>query len=152
MNDRSAGLDASGKRVAIIVSRFNDYVTERLLGGAAECLMKHGVADNDIDVYRVAGAFELPQIAARVSRDRKADGIVCVGALIRGETLHFEVLANAVCGALETLGTTGKVPVAFGVLTVDTLEQAIERAGGKHGNAGWSAALSLIEMMNLWEE
>jgi len=151
-NERRAKLDANGKRVAIVVSRFNDFVTRRLVDGAVDCLVSHGAADGDIDVYWVAGAFELPQLAARVSRARKADGIVCLGALVKGETIHFDVLASSVGSALENLGTTGPVPVTFGVITADTMEQAIDRAGGKHGNAGWSAALSLVELMGLWED
>ncbi len=150
-NDHRAKLDASGRRVAIVASRFNEHVTRRLVDGAVDCLVAHGGADGDIDVYWVNGAFELPQVASRLARAKKADGIIAVGCLIRGETLHFEVLARAVGAELESLAVANDLPVAFGVLTVDTTDQAVERSGGKHGNAGWNAALALVEMMGLWE-
>jgi 6,7-dimethyl-8-ribityllumazine synthase len=147
-----ARLDGSGRRVAIVASRFNDFVTRRLVDGAVECLTGHGVEDGAIDVYWVAGSFELPQLAARIARAGRADGIVCLGALIRGETIHFDVLASSVASALESLGVEGDVPVTFGVITADTMEQAVDRAGGKHGNVGWNAALSLVEMMSHWQQ
>ena len=151
-NEYRARLDGNGRRVAIVVSRFNDFVTRRLVDGAVDCLRSHGVDDNAIDVYWVAGSFELPQFAGKLVRDERCDGIVCLGALVRGETAHFDVLANSVASALESLGTGGPVPVTFGVITADTMEQAIDRAGGKHGNAGWNAALSVVEMMSHWRQ
>jgi len=150
-NNHRARLDASGRRVAIVASRFNEHVTRRLVEGAVDCLVSHGAADGDIDVYWVNGSFELPQAAAKLSRSRKADGIVCVGALIRGETPHFDVLARTVGSSLESLAVAEDTPLTFGVLTVDTTEQAVERAGGKNGNAGWNAALALVELLGLWE-
>jgi len=147
-NHRRARLDGTGCRVAIVVSRFNDFVTRRLVDGAAECLSAHGVADDAIDVYWVGGAFEIPQLAARIAREGRAEGVVTLGALIRGETAHFEVLATSVADAIERVGESGDVPVTFGVITCDSMEQAIDRAGGKHGNVGWNAALALVEMMS----
>jgi len=150
-NNHRARLDASGRRVAIVASRFNEHVTRRLVDGAVDCLVSHGAADGDIDVYWVNGSFELPQAAARLARSRKADGIVCVGALIRGETPHFDVLARTVGSSLASLALAEDTPLTFGVLTVDTTEQAVERAGGKNGNAGWNAAQALVELLGLWE-
>ena len=149
-NELRANLDAKGKRVAIVASRFNESIVGRLVDGAVECFRSHGVRDRDVDVYWVAGAFELPQLATRLVRRRQADGIVCVGALIRGETYHFEVLSHTVTSALESVGTSGDIPVTFGVLTVDSMEQAVARAGGGKGNIGWNAALALVEMMGHW--
>jgi 6,7-dimethyl-8-ribityllumazine synthase len=147
-NHKRARLDGTGCRVSIVVSRFNDFVTRRLVEGAVECLSAHGVDDASIDVYWVGGAFEIPQLAAKLARDERADGVVTLGALIRGETAHFEVLATSVADAVERVGERGDVPVTFGVITCDTMEQAIDRAGGKHGNVGWNAALTLVEMMS----
>lgn len=151
VNEHRGRLDGSGRRVAVVVSRFNDVVTRRLLDGALECLRAHGVEDGSIDVHWVAGAFEIPQMAGRLSRSRAADGIVCLGALVRGETIHFDVLANAVASSLSALGSRGEVPLSFGVLTADSMEQAFDRAGGKHGNAGWNAAQSLLELIDQWQ-
>lgn len=150
VSEHRARLDGSGRRVAIVAGRFNDFVTRRLVQGAVECLVGLGVDEKAIDIYWVAGAFELPQMAARLSREGKADGIVTVGALIRGETIHYEVLCTSVADAVERVGTEGPVPVSFGVITADDMDQAIARAGGKHGNVGWNAALTLVEMMSHW--
>lgn len=149
--EHRAILDAKGKRVAIVVSRFNDHVTRRLVEGAVDCLVRHGADEANIDVYWVTGSFELPQATARVLRKTKADGILCLGALIRGETSHFDVLASTVARSIDALATQNDTPIAFGVITADTLDQAIDRAGGKHGNQGWHSALSLIDLMNLWQ-
>lgn len=146
-NEKRARLDASGRRVAVVASRFNEVVTRRLVEGAVESLRAHGVADGDIAVYWVAGAFEVPQLAARVAREKKADGVVWTGAIIRGETDHFDVLSRAVTQAIETAALETGVPMTLAVLTTDTLEQAVDRAGGKHGNAGWNAAVALVELM-----
>ena len=149
--EHRAILDAKGKRVAIVVSRFNDHVTRRLVEGAVDCFVRHGADEANIDVYWVTGSFELPQATARVLRKTKADGILCLGALIRGETSHFDVLASTVARSIDALATQNDTPIAFGVITADTLDQAIDRAGGKHGNQGWHSALSLIDLMNLWK-
>ena len=145
-------LDAKGKRVAIVVSRFNEHVTRRLVDGAVDCLVRHGAKETDIDVYWVSGSFELPQATAKVLKQNKnTDGVLCLGALIRGETSHFDVLASTVARSIDSLATSNDKPIAFGVITADTLDQAIDRAGGKHGNQGWYSALSLIDLMNLWQ-
>lgn len=150
-NNHRAKLDASGRRVAIVAGRFNEHVTKRLVDGAVDSLVAHGASDADIDVYWVNGAFEIPQVASRLARAKGADGIICLGCLVRGETLHFEVLARSVGSSLESLAVANDVPLTFGVLTVDSTDQAVERSGGKHGNAGSTAALALIEMLGLWE-
>lgn len=146
-NEHRARLDASGRRVAVVASRFNDLVTKRIVEGAVEGLKAHGVADDGIDVYWVSGAFEVPQLAARIAREKKVDGVVWAGAIIRGETSHYDVLANTVTGAIESAALATGVPMTLAVLTTDTLEQAVDRAGGKHGNAGWNAAVALVELM-----
>lgn len=150
-NEHRARLDAAGRRVAIVASRFNEHVVRRLVDGAVDCLVAHGADGAAVDVYWVGGAFELPQAAARVAREKSCDGVICVGCLIRGETPHFDVLARTVGGALESLAVESGTPLSFGVLTVDTTDQAVERSGGKQGNAGWNAALALVEMLGLWE-
>jgi 6,7-dimethyl-8-ribityllumazine synthase len=151
-NEHQAILDAKGKRVAIVVSRFNEHITRRLVDGAVDCLVRHGADEANIDVYWVSGSFELPQATAQILKQNKnADGVLCLGALIRGETSHFDVLASTVARSIDSLATTSGKPIAFGVITADTLDQAIDRAGGKHGNQGWHSALSLIDLMNLWQ-
>ena len=147
--EHRAVLDARGKKVAIVVSRFNEHVTRRLVDGAIDCLVRHGADEKQIDVYWVAGSFELPQATAKVLNGTKLDGAICLGALIRGETAHFDVLASTVTRSSDALATASDIPVAFGVITTDTLDQAVDRAGGKHGNQGWNSALALIELMNL---
>ena len=143
---------AAGKgNYAIVVSRFNEFITSRLLGGAMDCLTRHGVADKDIHVYWVPGSFEIPQVAMQVSKT-DADAVICLGALIRGETLHFDILANQVVKDLSRTAIDSGKPVTFGVVTAETQEQALERAGSKAGNKGWQAALSALEMANLWKE
>jgi 6,7-dimethyl-8-ribityllumazine synthase len=149
--EHQAILDAKGKRVAIVVSRFNEHVTRRLVDGAVDCLVRHGADEADIDVYWVSGSFELPQATAKILKKTKADGVLCLGALVRGETSHFDVLASTVARSIDSLATNNDTPIAFGVITADTLDQAIDRAGGKHGNQGWHSALSLIDLMNLWQ-
>jgi 6,7-dimethyl-8-ribityllumazine synthase len=146
--EKRARLDASGRRVAVVASRFNEVVTRRLVEGAVESLRAHGVADGDIAVYWVAGAFEVPQLAAQVAREKKADGVVWAGAIIRGETDHYDVLSRTVTQAIETAALQTGVPMTLAVLTTDSLEQAVDRAGGKHGNAGWNAAVALVELMS----
>ena len=146
-NEHRARLDASGRRVAVIASRFNDLVTKRIVDGAVEGLRAHGVADDAIDVYWVSGAFEVPQLAAQVAREKKVDGVVWAGAIIRGETSHYDVLSKTVTESIESAALGTGVPMTLAVLTTDTLDQAVDRAGGKHGNAGWNAAVALVELM-----
>jgi 6,7-dimethyl-8-ribityllumazine synthase len=146
-NEHRARLDASGRSVAIVASRFNDVVTKRVVEGAVEGLKAHGIEDGAIHVYWVSGAFEVPQLAARVAREKKVDGVVWAGAIIRGETSHYDVLSKTVTESIETTALSTGVPMTLAVLTTDTLEQAVDRAGGKHGNAGWNAAVALVELM-----
>ncbi|NWF53346.1 MAG: 6,7-dimethyl-8-ribityllumazine synthase [Syntrophaceae bacterium] len=145
-------LNAQGLKFAIVVSRFNDFICEHLLSGALDVLVRNGAADGDIEVYKVPGAFEIPQAAKKVALSKKFDAIICLGAVIRGATPHFEYIAAEVSKGVAMVGLEGEVPVTFGVLTTDNLEQAIERAGTKSGNKGWDAALSAIEMANLYRE
>ena len=140
--------DAGGRRVAVVASRFNEVVTQRLVQGAVAALEQHGVASDAIVIYWVAGAFEVPQLAAKVARDGGVDGIVWAGAIVRGETDHYDVLSKTVTQAIESAAVSTGVPMTLAVLTTDTLDQAIDRAGGKHGNAGWNAAVALVELMS----
>lgn len=143
---------ARGRRFAVAVSRFNELVTAQLLDGALDCLRAHGVAEDDIDVVWVPGAFELPLVARRLASSGDFDALICVGAVIRGETSHFEHVAGQAASGIRSAGQETGVPVIFGVLTTDTLEQAMDRAGGKHGNKGWDAAMAAMEMASLLEQ
>ena len=138
-----------GMKFAVVVSRFNDFMTSKLLEGAQDALARHGVRAEDIDVIRVPGAFEIPLAAQKAAQTKKYDAIVCVGAVIRGGTPHFEYVASEVSKGIARVGLDTGVPVTFGVLTTDTLEQAIERAGTKQGNKGFEAAVDAIEMVSL---
>mgnify|MGYP000554335647 CR=1 FL=1 len=142
-------LIGKGLRIAIVVARFNEFISTRLLDGARDALSRHGVADDAIDVVWVPGAFEIPLVAKRLGQSEKYDAVVCLGAVIRGATPHFDYVAAEVAkGVAKTALDTG-VPTIFGVITADTIEQAIERAGTKGGNKGWDAAVTAIEMANL---
>lgn len=141
-----------GKKIAIVASRFNDFITARLMEGALDALTRHGVSDKDISVYRVPGAFEIPSVAKRLASSANADGIICLGAVIRGSTPHFDYVASEVSKGVAHVGLEANVPVIFGVLTTDTIEQAIERAGTKSGNKGFDAAMALLEMMDLYSQ
>jgi 6,7-dimethyl-8-ribityllumazine synthase len=143
-------LDARDVRVALVVSRFNDLITSRLLAGAEDCLDRHGGAPDHRTVVRVPGSWEIPQAARKLASGGKHDAIVALGALIRGETPHFDMLAAEVTKGLAQLAAETGIPVIFGVLTTDTVEQALDRAGAKVGNKGWEAAMSAIEMVNLF--
>jgi 6,7-dimethyl-8-ribityllumazine synthase len=145
-------LQGKGKKVAIIASRFNDFITARLIEGALDALNRHGVADKDIAIYKVPGAFEIPSVAARLATSDNTDGIICLGAVIRGSTPHFDYVASEVSKGVAHVGLGAKIPVIFGVLTTDTIEQAIERAGAKAGNKGSDAAGTAIEMANLFQQ
>ncbi|MGH7449081.1 MAG: 6,7-dimethyl-8-ribityllumazine synthase, partial [Longimicrobiales bacterium] len=127
----------------------NDLITERLLAGARSCLLDHGVADQDIDVARVPGAWELPLAAQHLVAARNCAGVIALGCVVRGDTPHFDFVAGAAATGLARVSTTTGVPVAFGVLTTDTMEQALARAGGKAGNKGWESALAVMEMLDL---
>ncbi len=143
-------LNASGLRFAVVVSRFNSLVAERLLEGALDCLLRHGALQEDITVVRVPGAWELPLAADRLAAGGEVHAVIALGALIRGETPHFDVIAAECAKGLAKVSLERKLPVAFGVLTCDTMDQALDRAGGKAGNKGWDAALAAMEMAQLW--
>jgi len=145
-------LHARGRRFAIAAARFNELVTRKLLEGASAALAAHGVAVEDLDVVWVPGAFELPLVARRLAGSRTYDAVICVGCVIRGETVHFEHVAGQAAAGIREAGQATGVPVTFGVLTTETLEQALDRAGGKHGNKGWDAATAAIEMSSLLEQ
>jgi 6,7-dimethyl-8-ribityllumazine synthase len=142
-------LDATGLKTAVIASRFNDFITNKLIEGAIDCLVRHGSAEKDITVVRVPGSFEIPTATARAAASGKFDAVVCLGALIRGQTPHFDYIASEVTKGIAQVSLDTGVPVAFGVITADTLEQAVDRAGAKSGNKGFEAALSAIEMADL---
>ena len=142
-------LDASGKRFAIVVSRFNAFITERLLLSACDGLLRTGAAKKDITVVRVPGAFEIPSAARTLAETKKYDAIICIGCLLRGDTAHYDVIVNEVTRGIGQSAQETGVPHAFGVLTCDTLEQAIDRAGLKMGNKGLEAALAAVEMTSL---
>src|SRR5215472_5090405 len=142
-------LDASGKRFAIVVSRFNSFITERLLVSASDGLIRTGAAQKDIAIVRVPGAFEIPSAARTLALTGKYDGLICIGCLLRGDTAHYDVIVNEVTRGIGQSAQETGVPHAFGVLTCDTLEQAIDRAGLKMGNKGFEAALAAVEMASL---
>lgn len=145
-------LSAKGKRFAIVVARFNSLITKQLLEGALDCLKRHGAAEKDIEVAWVPGSFEIPAMAHALAKSKKFNAVICLGALVRGATPHFDhIAAEATKGIAQVALETG-VPTAYGVITADTLEQAIERAGTKAGNKGWDAALSAIEMADLFDQ
>jgi len=143
---------AEDKKFALIVSRFNELVSKKLIEGALDCLKRHKVNEEDITTIWVPGAFEIPSIAKKVADSGKYDAVICVGAVIRGDTPHFEYISSEVSKGIAQVALGSKIPVIFGVLTTDTIEQALERAGTKAGNKGWDAALSAIEMINLLEK
>lgn len=145
-------LQAKGLKVGIVVSRFNQFISERLLEGALDALQKLGADEKDITVYKVPGSFEIPVVVKKLVGAKKADGIVCLGALIRGDTPHFDFLSAEVTKGLAQIAMDEGVPVSFGILTVDTIEQGIERAGTKAGNKGWDAVFSVVETLNLLKE
>ncbi len=145
-------LQAKGLKIGVVVSRFNQFISERLLEGALDALHKLGADEKDITVYKVPGSFEIPVIVKKLVRAKRADGIVCLGALIRGDTPHFDFLSAEVTKGLAQIAMDEGVPVSFGILTVDTIEQGIERAGTKAGNKGWDAVFSVVETLNLIKE
>ena len=143
------GLDGGGLRMGIVVATFNDFITSRLLEGAKSALSAHGVSDDDVTVASVPGSFEIPLVAQKMAASGRFDAVICLGAVIRGETDHYEHVAGEAAKGIANASVSTGVPVAFGVLTTDTLEQAINRAGGKQGNQGYNAAVAAIEMANL---
>jgi len=146
-----ADLLAEGKKFAVVVSRFNDFITDRLLGGALDALKRSGAKDEDIEVVKVPGSFEIPLIAKKMAGSGRYNAVICLGAVIRGATPHFEYVSAEVTKGIAMVSLESGVPVIFGIVTTDTIEQAIERAGTKSGNKGWSAAITAVEMANLIE-
>lgn len=147
-----AKLLAQGKRFALVASRFNDFITDRLVSGAVDALVRSGADDSDIDIVKVPGAFEIPLVAKKMAQKGTYDAIICLGAVIRGATPHFEYVSSEVTKGVAQVSLDSAVPVILGVVTTDSIEQAIERAGTKAGNKGWQAAISAVEMANLMED
>ncbi len=142
-------LQAKGLKFAIVVSRFNDFITSKLLDGAKDALLRHGAKEEDIDIARVPGSFEIPLIAKKLASKGTYNAVICLGTVIRGATPHFEYVAAEVAKGIAAASMETGVPIAFGVITADTIEQAVERAGTKSGNKGWDAAITAIEMAQL---
>lgn len=146
-----APLGADGKHFAIVASRFNDFITDRLVGGAVDALTRSGARAEEIDIIKVPGAFEIPLATRKIAQKGRYDAIICLGAVIRGATPHFDYVSAEVSKGVAQVGLDAGIPVIFGVVTTDTIEQAIERAGTKAGNKGWDSAIAAIEMANLME-
>ncbi len=142
-------LQAEGMRFAIVVSRFNDFIGEHLVGGALDALNRNGAKEEDVAIFKVPGAFEIPLVAKQLALKKNYDAIICLGAVIRGATPHFEYVSAEVSKGIANASLETGTPMSFGVITTDNLEQAIERAGSKAGNKGWSAAIAAIEMVDL---
>jgi 6,7-dimethyl-8-ribityllumazine synthase len=150
MIDRIEGnIDAKGLKFAIIVARFNSFITERLLEGALDAIRRTGGSQSDAEIIMVPGSWEMPVVAGELLRAKRHDGIICLGAVIRGETPHFDYVAGNAASALSSLAAQNGIPVTFGILTTNTVEQAVDRAGAKSGNKGYDAAITAIEMANL---
>ena len=149
INTIQGQLSAKGKHFGLLVSRFNEFITQRILDGAIDCIKRHGGKDEDIEVVWVPGSFEIPAVALKMATSKKYDAIVCLSAVIRGGTVHFEYVAAEVTKGIAQVGMQTGVPTIYGILTCDSIEEAVERAGTKHGNKGWHAALSGIEMADL---
>ena len=145
-------LDASGLKFAIVVSRFNEFITNKLLSGAIDCLKRNKADEKDVTIIWVPGSFEIPAVVQKVSDLNKYNAIICLGAVIKGATPHFNYIASEVTKGIANISLTSKIPIVYGVLTTDTIEQAIERAGTKSGNKGFDAALSAIEMCNIFSQ
>lgn len=145
-------LQAEGKKIGIVLARFNSFIAERLLEGALDTLLRSGASDNDIEVARVPGAYEIPLVAQKMAKSGKYDAVICLGAVIRGATPHFDFVANEAAKGIAQAMMETQIPIIFGVLTTDTIEQAIERAGSKAGNKGSDCASAAIEMVNLLKQ
>jgi len=145
-------LSGKGLKIGIVAARFNDFITSRLLDGALDGLQRHGVAENDIEIVKVPGSYEIPLAAKMLAQAKKYNAVICLGAVIRGATPHFEYVSAEVSKGVASVSMDSSLPVIFGVLTTDTIEQAIERAGTKSGNKGWDAALAAIEMANVMRQ
>ncbi|NLI16030.1 MAG: 6,7-dimethyl-8-ribityllumazine synthase [candidate division Zixibacteria bacterium] len=147
----SGNLNAAGLKFAVVVARFNEFFSSKLLEGALDCLKRHGANDNDIAVVRVPGSFEIPYAASRLAKSKKYNAIICIGVVLRGNTPHYEHVAAEVTKGIARLGLEFDIPVVYGIVTADSLEQAIERSGSKSGNRGFNAAMTAIEMANLYK-
>ncbi len=145
-------LQAKGLKFAIIASRFNDFITNRLLDGSVDALLRHGASEQNIDIIKVPGSFEIPLVAKKVAAGKSYDAVICLGTVIRGATPHFDYVAAEAAKGIAAASLDTGVPIAFGVLTTDTIEQAVERAGSKSGNKGWDAAMVAIEMAQLMKK
>lgn len=145
-------LSAKGLRIAIVVARFNQLISSKLLEGALDCLKRHGASESDVEVFWVPGSFELPMAANKIAQTREYQGMICLGTLIRGQTPHFDFIAAETTKGIGQVALSTGLPVAYGVITADTIDQAIERAGTKAGNKGWEAALACIEMADLYKK
>ncbi len=152
MKEHKGKLISKGFKYAIVVSRFNQFITDKLLEGALDALMRHGAQEQEIDIVRVPGAFEIPMVAKRLVLCKRYQAVVCLAAIIRGETPHFDYLAAEVTKGIAQLNLELKVPVTYGIITADNTDQAIERAGNKMGNKGFQAALSAVELLNLFAD
>ncbi len=145
-------LSAEGFKFGIIVSRFNDFISSRLVEGAMDALLRHGATEEQVSVIKVPGAFEIPLTAKKLAESGRYDAVICLGAVIRGSTPHFDYVAAEVSKGIASVSLESRIPITFGVLTTDNLEQAIERAGSKSGNKGYDVAMAAIEMVNLFKE
>lgn len=149
MKKIEGNLIASGLKFGIVIGRFNEFISSKLLGGAIDALTRHGAEESNIEAAWVPGAFEIPLVAQKMARSKKYDAVICLGAVIRGSTPHFEYVSSEVSKGIAKVALDAEIPVIFGVLTTDTIEQAIERSGTKAGNKGYDAAVTAIEMANL---
>lgn len=149
MNILEGKVVAEGMKVGIVVARFNEFITSKLLSGAIDGLVRHDVNEDDVDVAWVPGAFEIPLVASKMAKSRKYDAIICLGAVIRGSTSHYDYVCNEVSKGIAAVSMENDIPVMFGVITTENIEQAIERSGSKAGNKGYECALGAIEMVNL---
>ena len=149
MNILEGKVVAEGMKVGIVVARFNEFITSKLLSGAIDGLVRHDVNEDDVDVAWVPGAFEIPLVASKMAKSRKYDAVICLGAVIRGSTSHYDYVCNEVSKGIAAVSMENDIPVMFGVITTENIEQAIARAGSKAGNKGYDCALSAIEMVNL---
>lgn len=149
MNILEGKVVAEGMKVGIVVARFNEFITSKLLSGAIDGLVRHDVNEDDVDVAWVPGAFEIPLVASKMAKSRKYDAVICLGAVIRGSTSHYDYVCNEVSKGIAAVSMENNIPVMFGVITTENIEQAIERSGSKAGNKGYECALGAIEMVNL---
>lgn len=152
MKEIKAELTGKGKKIGIVASRFNEFITAKLVEGACDTLIRHGVSSDNIEAVWVPGAFEIPYVAQKIAKSKKFDAVICLGTIIRGSTPHFDYIANEASKGVAKVALDTGVPCIFGIITADTLEQAIERAGTKDGNKGRDAAMAAIELANLYEK